>query len=299
MGLDSDGSKFLFAAHAAGVSFRNTAMLGRQNFFPEPAQLQRLLDLRKTGLSAAEFLADSKSYAEKFLHFLGAEEAIAIDNSDYEGAAIVTDMNAPIGPALQNRFSAVLDGGCLEHIFNFPQAIANCMEMLQVGGYFLGITPANNFCGHGFYQFSPEIYFRIFSGQNGFRLRAILTKEKITWYRIQDPDQFGGRVELRNNRPTYLFVLAEKIAAREVFVQPPQQSDYARKWEQDPSRPNATPRANQSFTTKLRAALPANLKDALRPLAAHLPIRHRYRCYQPLDEAALLGGDFEFHPSGT
>ena len=67
MGLDSDGTKFLFAARAAGVSFRNTATLGRQNFFPEPAQLQRLLDLQKPGLSAKEFLADSRGYAEKFL----------------------------------------------------------------------------------------------------------------------------------------------------------------------------------------------------------------------------------------
>ena len=131
MGLDSNGTKFLFAAHAAGVSFRQTAMLGRQNFFPEPAQLQRLLDLRQTGLSAVEFLADSQSYAEKFLEFLGAEEAVAIDNSDYEGAAIVTDLNAPIDASLKERFSVVLDGGCLEHIFNFPQAIRNCMEMLQ------------------------------------------------------------------------------------------------------------------------------------------------------------------------
>ncbi len=73
MGLDSNGTKFLFAAHASGVSFRQTAMLGRQNFFPEPAQLQRLLDRRQSGLSADKFLADSQSYAEKFLEFLGAE----------------------------------------------------------------------------------------------------------------------------------------------------------------------------------------------------------------------------------
>ena len=106
-------------------------MLGRQIFPRSHAQLRRLLDLRQTGLSAVEFLADSQSYAEKFLQFLGAEEAVAIDNSAYEGAAIVTDLNAPIDASLKERFSVVLDGGCLEHIFNFPQAIRNCMEMLS------------------------------------------------------------------------------------------------------------------------------------------------------------------------
>ena len=69
---------------------------------------------------------------------------------------------------LKNKYTLVIDGGCLEHIFNFPVAIKNCMEMLQEGGHFIGITPANNLMGHGFYQFSPELYFRIFSKENGF-----------------------------------------------------------------------------------------------------------------------------------
>lgn len=297
MGLDSDGTKFLFAAQAAGVSFRNTAMLGRQNFFPETTQLQRLLDLRQAGLSAVQFLADSKGYAEKFFEFLGADEIVAIDNSAYEGAAIVIDLNAPVADSLKNRFSAVIDGGCLEHIFNFPQAIKNSMEMLRVGGHFLAIAPANNFCGHGFYQFSPELFFRLFSARNGFALQAVLTKEKSTWYRVQDPDQFGGRVELQNNRPTYLFVQAKKIEEQEIFLQPPQQSDYARKWAAGIEPASAPLRAAPFLASKLRAALPINLRGALRPLAAHVPIGHRYSCYQRLDEAALLGGDLEYHPA--
>jgi len=286
MGLDSDGAKFLFAARAAGVSFRHTAMLGRQNFFPAISHLQRLLDLRQKGLSAAEFLTDSKGYAEKLFEFLGANEIVAIDNSNYEGAAIVTDLNAPVAATLKNRFTAICDGGCLEHIFHFPQAIKNCMEMLRLGGHFLGITPANNFCGHGFYQFSPEIYFRVFSEPNGFALRAILTKERNTWFLVDDPAQFGGRVELQNNRPTYLFVLAEKISERVIFLQPPQQSDYARRWNAEPGH------ANLAFGEKLRATLPPRLKDAFRPLTANLSIRHRYPCYRALDETALLAGNF-------
>ncbi len=296
MGLDSDGTKFLFAARAAGVSFRNTATLGRQNFFPEPAQLQRLLDLQEPGLSAKEFLADSRGYAEKFLDHLGAEEVVALDNSAYEGAATVIDLNAPLPDALKNRFTVVIDGGCLEHIFNFPQAIKNSMEMLSIGGHFLGITPANNFCGHGFYQFSPEVYFRIFSGENGFRVRAILTKEKDRWFRVVDPEEFGGRVELQNNRAAYLYVLAKKIEEREIFVHPPQQSDYARKWEAGASEASL-PRGATSFPAKIRALLPIKWKDALRPFAANLSIRHRYACYHQIEEAALLRGTFALDQS--
>jgi hypothetical protein len=35
------------------------------------------------------------------------------------------------------------------------------------------VTPANNQMGHGFYQFSPELFFRVFSQENGYLLRAL------------------------------------------------------------------------------------------------------------------------------
>ena len=289
MGIDNNSTKFLFAAQAAGASFRATATLGRQGFFPEAHELQKLLDSRHAGMSAARFLAESEGHADKLFNFLGAEELVAIDNSDYEGAGIIADMNAPIDPTLKNRFTAIVDGGCLEHVFNFPQAIRNCMEMLALGGHFIGITPANNFCGHGFYQFSPELFFRVFSAENGFAIRAVLTTENKKWFRVIDPEQYGGRVEMQNNRPAYLFVLAKKIEQREIFLQPPQQSDYARQWEKNSGSPVAGPQPAVHF---FRSLLPHGLKEKLRPYAANISIRHRYRCYRPLDEESMLRGDF-------
>jgi 2-polyprenyl-3-methyl-5-hydroxy-6-metoxy-1,4-benzoquinol methylase len=65
-------------------------------------------------------------------------------------------MNLPISETLRQRYSVVYDGGKLEHVFNQPQALKNCMEMVRVGGYFLQTNTANKFMGHGFWQFSPE-----------------------------------------------------------------------------------------------------------------------------------------------
>ena len=42
--------------------------------------------------------------------------------------------------------------------------------MATVQDHFVRITPANNFFGHGFYQFTPELFFRIFSAANGFEV---------------------------------------------------------------------------------------------------------------------------------
>ena len=57
----------------------------------------------------------------------------------------------------------MIDSGSLEHVFNISQALRNCLEMVESGGHFISIGPANNAMGHGFYQFSPELYFRILS----------------------------------------------------------------------------------------------------------------------------------------
>ena len=120
-------------------------------------------------MKSAPCTAGSGGYAEEFLKRLGAKETISIDASAYEGASLVHDMNLPIGDDLKRRFSVVIDGGTLEHVFNFPVAIKNCMQMVDVGGHFFVHTMANNFMGHGFYQFSPELFYRVFSPENGFR----------------------------------------------------------------------------------------------------------------------------------
>ena len=89
-----------------------------------------------------------------------------MDFSAYEGAAILHDLNEPVGDELKEKFTFVLDGGTLEHIFNFPVAITGAMEMVAVGGHLAIVTGGNNFFGHGFYQFSPELFFRAFNLEN-------------------------------------------------------------------------------------------------------------------------------------
>ena len=106
--------------------------------------------------------------------------------------------------------------------------------MLEVGGHFFAHTMANNFLGHGFYQFSPELFYRVFSPENGFRVRRIVAFEsqigRPRWYEPADPKTIGERVELINGRPTYLLVHAERIADRPIFATPPQQADYSALW---------------------------------------------------------------------
>ncbi|MBM3890254.1 MAG: hypothetical protein FJ388_14160 [Verrucomicrobia bacterium] len=232
MGLDPRGIRFLLYAKSRGVSFKTTAMIGRQRFFVGARKFQNILAEFGHSVTADDIgrlLTESQGYVEPFLKWLGAEQVRSFDASDYERATDIHDMSLPIADALKQQFSLVLDGGTLEHVFDFPTAIRNCMEMVAVGGHFLGITPVNNCLGHGFYQFSPELFFRIFSEENGFRVVTMAVVEIgpwASWYEVRDPKSVGQRAELVNTRPTYLFVLAERTKVVPVFSARPHQSDY-------------------------------------------------------------------------
>jgi SAM-dependent methyltransferase len=144
-------------------------------------------------------------------------------------------MNFPVSPHFHDSFDLVYDGGTLEHIYNFPQAVRNCMEMLKVSGLFVSSTPSNNWLGHGFYQFSPELFYRLFSMENGFRVERMLAFDYHaggSWYEVVDPKEMGRRVELlATGCRVELWVEARKmkpLLPDQFSV--PQQSDYVTHW---------------------------------------------------------------------
>ena len=273
MGLDIKGTRGLLYANQNGANFSRTAMIGRQELHLNVAALAR--NLRDFGFSAAakdaaRLLSEERGYAEPFLRVLGASEIVSFDASDFEGASCIHDFNLPIDKTFSASFTVVLECGSLEHIFNFPQAISNCMEMVQVGGTFIGITPANNFLGHGFYQFSPEVFFRIFSPDNGFELSRILAFEsgRDEWYEVMDPRVIGERVTLINRRETYLLVIAKRTALVPIFANSFQQSDYSAQWRNGQAR-RTPPRS----ATGWRSHVPARIVLSLQALHRWFPPR--------------------------
>ena len=115
-----------------------------------------------------------------FFGLLGLRDVKALDCSDYEKPDVVCDLNEPAPPELRGRFSTVLDGGTLEHVFDVKQALTNIALMLKPGGTVIHILPANNQAGHGFYQFSPTLFFDYYKA-NGFAGLECLLIDENRW----------------------------------------------------------------------------------------------------------------------
>jgi hypothetical protein len=279
MGFDVQGVKFLLSAHRSGVCFAKTATMGRQEMFIDPISLQRFLrccGMAKSEAEVRRILAEADGFAEPLLKLLGAEHIGSVDASSYDGASVVHDMNLPIPDSLRSAFSVVIDAGTLEHIFNFPTAIKNCMEMVEEGGHLLLMTPANNFMGHGFYQFSPELFFRVCSEENGFEVGKIIVCEvdpDAQWYEVVDPVRARRRVELVTGRPAYLLIQARKARSVPILTVAPQQSDYTVLWQERVRRSDRAESWGRPPFVRL-----------LRRMARHL--RAAYRMAEPAALAA-------------
>jgi hypothetical protein len=228
MGYGTLDLRFLFSAQNLGFNGKEICTLGHLTAYPSQRDLDNVL--REYGKSSFKLPKNRALYfAEDLLEPLGFTVA-SLDASAYEGAEIIHDLNKPIPDNLVGRFDLVIDGGTLEHVFNFPAALENAMKMVKVGGHLFLMTPANNQCGHGFYQFSPELFFRALSPTNGFDLmRLYIRAPSEPPYHVADPVTVHGRVELLNSEGTLLMVHARKTANVPFTV--PQQSDYLVDWQ--------------------------------------------------------------------
>lgn len=174
-------------------------------------------------------VVDYGPYCEPLLvDQFGADLVHSYDNSDYERATHIADLSHALTPT--NIYDTVIDAGCLEHVYDAPQALRNVSGLTKVGGQILHILPANGFCGHGFWQFSPELFFTLYSEENGYADTEVFLAEladEACWYRVKKPAH-GKRAEVLTRGEAYALVRTRRVRATAAPVV--QQSDYVHAW---------------------------------------------------------------------
>ncbi len=202
--------------------FGNVLTLGKQEIILDSFEKIRL------NLVNNNFVNDQ--YIDRLLiENFNAKTVKSIDNSKFEGADIIVDMNKPI-KNISEKFDTVIDFGTSEHIFNVTQNLKNISQLCKIGGTILHALPANNNCGHGFWQFSPELFFSLYSEANGFSDTEIFifnTHNKYEWWKV-NKQKAGERLELSSEVPLYMAVKTSKKFDQDSVVV--QQSDYVERW---------------------------------------------------------------------
>lgn len=223
MGIDITALKFLYKIKKKKL-LGNTILIGRQSLNISPYFIKKFLNI------SSEYIHNS--YCEDLLlKYFGARNVESLDFNDFEGATHIIDLNLPLPHKFHRTYDTVINFGTLEHIFNISEAFKSCSALCKKSGQILHIMPSNNFCGHGFYQFSPELFFSMYSKKNGYTETEVFLSDVTDnnyFYKVKPPKK-GNRINLYSFNS--LFVLCRTILKKDEFLNfNVQQSDYRYVW---------------------------------------------------------------------
>ncbi len=212
-------------------------MLGRQRVQIKerlkPA-IDRVLAETQFDLTLAD-VVQSDGYSETFFKSLGAETVDSMDISDFEGATVTHDLNAPVPEDLSESYDLIFDGGTTEHIFDVAACMDNLNALLAPNGVISACSPGNNWFAHGFYQFGPELVYGYWKHGCGFDvLDCVMLPEmpRDKELKILDPAIKGVRPRMRGKMPSqrvYLYYEVRKGQHAHRWKRA-LQTDYVRKW---------------------------------------------------------------------
>jgi hypothetical protein len=260
-------------------------------------RLGRVATIGRQALVVPKLAAQFGGYCEEFLiKNLGAELVDSYDFSDYEGATHIVDMNQPL--IQERRYDTIIDCGCLEHVYNAPQAFKNVSCLCDVGGQIIHVLPANNFCGHGFWQFSPELFFSLYSDPNGYIETEVFLaglENSSTWYAVVRP-MHGERAEVTSKSPVY--VMCRTVKSSNSSHDSVQQSDYVQLWNNAGARTgsgNVAARLKAAMKKRPRLyryalALRETFRDHVRRMRNPTALSNRNRHLKKCDVSDLLAG---------
>ncbi len=294
MGLSKSFLKFIAYEHKKKLLTGPALTLGRQSVQSTLGETRRLL--LSAGITPASLPTDeglrtnipswfNTVYENNisdvaFFKLLGITDIMALDYSDYEGAEIQHDLNYVVPNELQNRFSLIIDAGTLEHIFDIKQSLMNIASMLKTGGRIIHFSPASNHVNHGFYQFSPTLFFDYY-GANGFgNLKGFLVEHNLSVSYPHPVEWFEVGVEgwFASNRVLEVVFVAEKLTTSTVDVVPMQASYCQKDWIQDEPRDDE-PISDQSDSYSVKATikrmLPESVKAYLRRYVPGIDLKRK------------------------
>lgn len=209
---------------------------------------------------------------------MGFDSLDSLDCSDYEKCTVMHDLNTDVPAKLYNKYDLIFDGGSSEHIFNLPKVLENYHKMLKVGGRIIHALPSSNHVDHGFYMFSPGLFWDYYSANNweikdSLFYRHSKKQDKEPWdiYSYTpgclDLFSYGGL-----NKGLYGVFFVVKKTNKSTYNAPVQQLHFLKTWKNEPNTKTKESKIENSLKKKITAMLPEKLKSILRPLYLKIPL---------------------------
>lgn len=208
MGVDYTTAKFCLERR---VNWEQTLTIGRQNWW---------LSRRESKAVGCPIESYSRTnYSEAFFRKIGAKLLDSVDISPNECPSFTADLSQP-GTLKGRVYNAICDFGTAEHIADQLVYWENLWNSLMPFGSLLVVVPANQMCGHGLYQYSPEFFTRM----GGFGVRHVEVVE-YGWSIRRRVFSEPGRFEISTRYPAYIF--AHLIKGRSLEFSMPVQVCHA------------------------------------------------------------------------
>jgi SAM-dependent methyltransferase len=199
---------------------------------------------------------DKNINAQYLFSLFGSDQVFSSDSSKYENSDLVIDLNNRVNNKLINKFDNIVDIGTLEHVFDTCSALENYIRMLKKGGYLLIAVPCSNMIDHGFYNFSPTLFYDYFTCNNFKVLSSYLRESSPFIYeyrsKIYSYNKLGLEIPFISDRAVEFIILAKKIKNIKK-VKKPIQSVYLNKkgWKENKISLNKNIRQSLYFFIKI------------------------------------------------
>jgi SAM-dependent methyltransferase len=150
----------------------------------KPGEIE--LDRRTRGAQGRHLITDRACYSL----FTDADYS-CLDISDYEGANIVADLCGALPSEYEGQFDFIIDGSCLDNIFDPAMALRNLSRLLRPGGRIIHLERASR---------SPNVYVA-FSLSWFHDYYAVNDFDDCQVYLVQWDDLIDGRWDLYHYLP--------------------------------------------------------------------------------------------------
>lgn len=236
MGIAKAALSLLFEFKATNRLSGTVCQLGRQTINVTPRQFVAVARRFAFDKVAARIASAGKIDDVVLFKALGFEAVESIDYSDYESPTHVLDFNNPVPLEFHGKYDLIFDGGTTEHIFNLPQCLKNIHNMLKPGGVVIHASPSTNHVDHGFYMFSPTLFYDWYMSNRFEIVKSYIAEYPMnpdrTWivYDYQpgslNPLSFVGL----GSKRLLIWFAARKLEQSTCDVVP-QQGSYLKVWE--------------------------------------------------------------------